>query len=306
MTRAGMPRKHREAGSERRTSARAVGHDSHVLRAALLWAGVIVSGRAANAAPCSTSADAQTDVACARAVEQVERMRNDPRFARSVEAAEAWARDAETLPEGTVRNDARAMAAESLASTSPASAQKVLERIVTDQTADDAQRAYAASRWVEIAANDMSALGRATHVLPPGPARSRAARLLRRHRMARLAPAVAAAPLVFAAFAMLRAPSGRRRQLIAGPARRGVAAGLLVVVGGLLTLAFESGHSLPFVVFGVGLTVIVFAASIWGGLGRSTQAPRAMRAALCALAVVNLGFWVLYQVDARYLENFGL
>jgi hypothetical protein len=248
----------------------------------------------------------------------LERVRRDPQRANDPAAIAALARDAEGFPPGLVRVEAEMLVAEAYLGRMNRPAEGLLElrQVVADPKADVLTSRQAARELVDTMASlgDLDGAARTATELGSKLDPKVVATISRRlHR--RVAHRVALGDL--AAFAVLALGSlalGWRRGALAtvGRAMRRAAPFALAfaayagLVGGGLASSYETGNASPFLGIGVATLVIVLMARAWGAAGSQAMAARAARAVLSASSVLAAGFLILEQIDATYLEGFGL
>jgi hypothetical protein len=248
---------------------------------------------------------------------RLERVRRDPALADDPATIDALARDADTFPPGLVRVEARLFVAEAWLRrmARPRDGTLELRRVTEDPEADpltarlaegELVRALVAQGEIEAAIAEARAGARR---LDAQTLRS-VAGLARRRWARRTAFAVVAAFVALAAAALVGAR--RTGAALASRALRAsapVLVGFVVFVGaggGALAARYESGNSLPFLLFGAAVLPLVFVARAWSAVGSPRPAARASRALLCATTVLATAFLLLDLVNPAYLEGFGL
>ncbi|MDP9037629.1 MAG: hypothetical protein M3O50_22760, partial [Myxococcota bacterium] len=251
-------------------------------------------------------------------LERLERIRRDPDLANDPTAIASLAREADAMPPGIVRVEARMLVAEAWLGRmdQPDAALAELRKVVDDPGAD-ALTAHLAQREI------VSALAMAGRIdAAAAEARAHAGwldarfvgqiqRLVRRRMIRRACLGVFA---VFAVMATMALAGARRRGRLADAwhSVRSFAplAALFVAfvggAGGLLASHYESGNALPFLLFGVGALPLLLAARMWGAVGRTDRTARVARALLCGATVLATAFVLLEAVNPVYLEGFGL
>ncbi len=229
------------------------------------------------------------------------------RRAPSREADAQLARDADAFPPGPSRVEAWVVGAESaLAAHDEASAEPILRKIASEAHADPVIQRKA-RRDLALALVHRNALSEARVIAETDPSLTPLIARLARRRYVHVASmaAVVVMPLL-AIISIIR----RRRE--AQTSVRAIAplvvvyAAWLAIVGGVLSSAYESGTSHPFIVFALASSLVIILARAWSATSASSRNARIARATLSALAALATGFLVLEAIDVAYLDSLGL
>jgi hypothetical protein len=248
----------------------------------------------------------------------LESIRRDPNLARDPAAIAALAREADTLPPGKERVEARVLVAEAWLGRMqrPNDAIAELRLIVDDPSADPLTVRFAERQLVDALATtgrlaDAVAEAHAhASILDPSFVRAME-RLARRKWVRRGALGMLAAFGVLSALAVARAQ--RRGALVdALRAVRAIApvavsfAAFVALAGGALAARYESGNGRPFFLLGLVALPLVLATRAWSAVGSMRRSARLLRAAFCGAALLAAAFVLLDVVSPDYLEGFGL
>jgi hypothetical protein len=267
-------------------------------------------------APATVRAQPAPPEAIAKA--RLDRMRNDPELVHDAAAIEALARDAESFPPGTVRDQARMFVAEAWLGRLQRPDDAILElRRVAHDPGADALTARLAEREIVDA---LAAAGHLVEAAAEAHAQAdlldplfvrRVSKLLFRRWIRGAAIAVLGTFGTLAAAALAKAQRrgalGHARVALRVLAPMAVLfAAFVAVGGGLLASSYESGNAYPFLLLGGALLPLVLVARAWSAVGSERPLARAARVVLCGVGVFATAFLLLDMVSPEYLEGFGL
>jgi hypothetical protein len=247
----------------------------------------------------------------------LEAVRREPARASDARAIDELARAIEAFPEGRVRAEAWLFVGECYLDRlgRPGDARRALERAAFEPGGDRLVRALAVQKLVMLhrAAGDLtSALeaARRDATLAPGLSRE-LSRLWRRERLTSLSLAwLGALALVLAtslAWLGLRERGARALREVVRPSW--LVPPLYLGLGGALVVRlYGAGDVRPFLLLGLGLTLVVIAARAWALAAgpRGGVAYASARALVCGVGALAAAFAALAKSDVAYLEGFGL
>ncbi len=250
---------------------------------------------------------------------RLEQVRTSPQRADDPGEIDALANDADRFPPGLVRVEARMLVAEACLGRVGRQNQgvSVLRKIVDDTATDPLTRRHAARMLIDalVSAHDLDGAIALAERLDPrslDPALKTHVVVLVRRRLAHrgalfdltllaLAAGASIARLAWTrGFAALRKPVASALPIVLG------FAAYVAIAGSALAAGYEAGNATPFLVLGAVLVPLILLSRAWGAASSVAPVSRALRAVLCASAVVAGGFLVLETVDSAYLEGFGL
>jgi hypothetical protein len=253
-----------------------------------------------------------------RPLAALERVRRNPALAADPGAIDELARQAEAFPAGTVRVEARMLAAEAWLGRlhRPEAAVAALRAVSEDPRADPLTARLAERELVDVLASsgriDEAAAEARSHAnrLDARFVHQVLGRVLRRH-VRHAAVAVIGAFAILAGIAIARAARRGALGVAASELRRLAPVATLFVAfvavgGGLLASNYESGNASPFLLLGVAVLPLVLVARAWGAVGSGSKPARLARAFLCAATVLAAAFLLLDTVHPQYLAGFGL
>lgn len=244
---------------------------------------------------------------------ELERLRRDPNAQGDALRIDTLARDLETFPPGEVRTEARMFVAESYAAklARPSDAERELDALLDEPKSDVPLRAQAASRLVNLAmarGDATAARHAAERVSKTSPTlTARVAHWARRRTTLHVATVLLSA---FIALGVATAARNLRGARITALRKFAPKAALicvyLAIVAAVMASAYERGHTLPFLALPAALFPVLLVARAWALSGASSRAARTARAIFSVAAIASVAFIVLYKIDTRYLESFGL
>ncbi len=244
---------------------------------------------------------------------KLERARRDPNAQANAALVDGLARDLEAFPPGEVRTEARMFVAESYASklARPADAERELDALLDEPKSDVPLRAQAASRLVDLATERGDATAAKHAAARAGKSApdlvARVARWTRRRFVFRASIGVLVVFGVLGIAASARKLRGASaRSMLRFAPKAALICVYLATFAAVLATAYERGHATPFLALPAAMFPIILVARAWGLAGAHTRAARVGRAIVSVAAVASAAFIVLYGIDVRYLESFGL
>jgi hypothetical protein len=245
---------------------------------------------------------------------RLETVRRDPVLANDPAAIDALVKDAESFPPGSVRVEARLLAAEAYRGrlARPRDQMALLWLVVRDPRADVIASREAAVEIVqaEILLGDVDAAARAAAELGPkldAHHKDIVKRLLRRRVAHTAAMGELALFSVLLAVAVARGGAGTAARA-AGRVLPTAAlfCAFATAAGGLLASSYESGSATPFLMVAPAMLATILLSRAWSAVGSRALAARTLRATLCASSLFAATLLLLERVTPEYLEGFGL